>query len=126
MMLLAELIWKEIQQKLYDTTLAIFVNDDASIGGIDSRMNSEEAVLIDETIDGIDSAGSLRLDTLALDASSSTKGLDLTYSCALLIRVWLHASSSVLTPASIFPFHPFLFFFLLSLPFPVFSDTSSF
>lgn len=126
MVLLAEPIWKEIQQKHYDTTVDIFVNDDASIGGIDSWMNSEAAVLIDKTIDGIDSAWNLRLDTLTLDASSSTKGLDLTCSCALLIWVWLHASSSSLTPASIFPFHPFLFFFLLSLAFPVFSATSSF
>jgi hypothetical protein len=59
---------------LPDTASPLFVNEDASIGRVDSGMISEGSVVSDEAIGGLGSGGGLTLATLNVTGPSCISG----------------------------------------------------
>ena len=63
-----------IGETLPDTASPLFVNEDASIGGVDSGMISEGSVVSNEAIGGLGSRGGLTLATLNITGASCISG----------------------------------------------------
>ena len=63
-----------IGETLPDTASPLFVNEDASIGGVDSGEISEGSVVNDEDIGGLGSGGGLTLASLDITGPSCISG----------------------------------------------------